>query len=81
MVGRIYISEKIIGLGVYTFKVGTTIKIPKVVVDDLTEISRELIDYNPKLILCMDKMFISQQAFFKAIDKCTWFCVLVSFSV
>ena len=53
MVEDIEIAEKIFGPDMYTLKVTTRIQSPKVVVDDFIEISRELIENNQELILCM----------------------------
>ena len=58
-------------------EVRTTKQSPKVVVDDFIETSRELIENNQELILCMDIMFIDQQALFTTIDKDIRFLGLV----
>ena len=73
----IQIEENIFYPNVFTLKVRTTRQSPKVVVDNFIEISRELIENNQELILCMDIMFINQQALFTKIDKYIGFCRLV----
>ena len=49
----IQIEENIFYPNVFTLKVRTTRQSPKVVVDNFIEISRELIENNQELILCI----------------------------
>ena len=63
------IVEKIFGPGVSNLKGITMRPSPKVVVGDLIEISRELIEKNQELMLWMEIMFINKQALFKTIEK------------
>ena len=63
------IVEKIFGPGVSTLNGRTMRQSPKVVVDGFIEIPIELIYNNQDLILCMEVMFINQQAFFTTIYK------------
>ena len=65
----IEIAQKIFGPDVSILKERTTRQTPKVVVDDLIVIPRELIENNQELILCMDIMFINKQVLFTKIDK------------
>ena len=65
----IEIAEKIFGTYMSTLKGITTIKRPKVVVDNFNQTPRELIDNTQELILCMDIMLIDQQAYSTKIDK------------
>ena len=48
--------------------------------DNFIEIPRELIENNQELILCMDIMFINQQALFTTINKYIRFHGLVPLS-
>ena len=73
----IEIVEKIFVPGVSTLKVRTTRQRPKVVVGIFIEIQRELIENNQKLIICMDVIFINQQALLTTSDKDTRFHGLV----
>ena len=52
-------EEKKFGPDVSIFKGTTTIKVPKVVVENFIEMPRELIEYNKDLILCVDIIFIN----------------------
>ena len=69
MVGDIEIAENIFGPDVSTLKGRKRIKRPKVFMDDFIEIPRELIGNNQELILCMDIVFINQQALLPTIYK------------
>ena len=71
------IAEKVFGTDVSTLKVRTTIKRPKVAVDDFIEILREMIENNQDFILCMYTMFINKKEFFTSIDKDIQFRVLL----
>ena len=76
----IKIADKIFVFGVSTLKVITTRQSPKVVVASFIEITRELIENNQDLILCMGIIFINQQAFFTKNYKGICFCGLVLLS-
>ena len=65
----IEITEKILGPDVSTLKGRTTIKRPKVVVDDFIKISREMIYNNQELSLCMGIMLINKYTLLKFFTK------------
>ena len=65
----IEIVDKIFGPDVSSLKGITTIQRPKVVMDNFIYIPRELIENNQEFILCMDIMFINQQALLTTIEK------------
>ena len=62
-------EEKIFGPDVSTLKGRTMRQRPKLVVGGFIVIPRELVENNQVLILCMDIMFINQQALFTIICK------------
>ena len=65
----IEIAEKVFGPDMSTLKGRTTRQRPKVIVDNFIEISREPIENNQELIMCMDNMFINQQVLCTKIYK------------
>ena len=71
------IDGRIFGPGISNLKGRTTRQRSKVVVEIFIEIPRGLIKNNHKLILCMDIMFINQQALFVTIYKDVRFSELV----